>query len=98
MKRFESVKVAGHIYQIQYMPEEWGDEMVRQGDCCPTSLRIRISPNARWKETLIHEIGHAIYYEYSIGHCSEEESTNSLYMSGMHQVMVDNPSLIRELL
>ena len=51
-------------------------------------------PRSRAIETLLHEIGHAIYHEYSIGEASGEEAINSLYMSGIHQVMVDNPRVV----
>ena len=92
------VKVAGHTYDIEWMPDTWMDDAERHGDCTTTLLRIRILKDKRWKETLIHEIGHAIYYEYGLVHVEEEEAINSLYMSGMHQVITDNLKIAKAIL
>ena len=75
------------------MTPEWKDEMERQGDCLVSELRIRVVADERRLETLIHEVGHAIYYEWGLTHAQDEEAINSLYCSGLHQVMVDNPGI-----
>jgi len=95
MKLPKHLKVAGHVYTVEWMSRQWKDEMERQGDCLVSELRIRIAEDERLLETLLHEIGHAIYYEYSLAHVEEEEAINSLYMSGLHQVLKDNPMVVK---
>ena len=92
------IKVAGHNYQVKIMEEDWVSQTSSRGQCCSNTLVIRIASKmkrSRGVETLLHEIGHAIYHEYSIGEVSGEEAVNSLYMSGIHQVLVDNPQLVK---
>lgn len=93
MKKPTSVKIAGHDYKIKWMDVEWGHEMERQGDCSAGSLLIRVVDDLRASETLWHEIGHGIYYEYAVGQVEGEEAINSLYMMGIYQVLCDNPEI-----
>ena len=92
------IKIAGHDYQIKVMEKDWISQTGSRGQCDSDALVIRIAakmPRSRAIETLLHEIGHGIYHEYSIGEASGEEAINSLYMSGMHQVLVDNPRVVK---
>ena len=93
-----SVRIAGHPYQIMWMPEDWTTDTGLRGQCDPDQLRIRIAkgqPVSRTMETLWHEIGHGVFHEYGVDHVDKsEEAVNSLYMSGLYQVIMDNPHLI----
>lgn len=89
------VKVAGHWYKVKWRDSDWLHLSESLGNCDTTKLEINIVMNDRWPETLWHEVGHAIYYEYGIKHVAEEEPVNGLYMSGVHQVLKDNPEMRR---
>ena len=93
----KSIRVAGHDYTLRIMPEDWGDDSSNHGNCCTSKLEIKVARGhiSRMRETLLHEIGHAIYYEYSLDEASGEEHVNSLYCSGWYQVFRDNPQLLR---
>lgn len=87
------IKVAGQYYQVMVV-DQFLETTQSRGQCCSDTLIIRISaklPLSRFLETLIHEVGHAIYHEYAIDEVKGEEAINSLYMSGFHQVLIDNP-------
>lgn len=88
-----AVKIAGHIYEIEWKDADWKDDSGREGDCSATNLLIRVAKGVRAVETLWHEIGHGVYYEYAIEQVEGEEAINSLYMMGIYQVLVDNPEI-----
>ena len=89
----EKVKVAGFTYTIRLVEGEWGEHTEKHGQCDPSKLEIIVVDDVRVKETLWHEIGHAIYYEYNIKEVKGEEAINSLYMLGIFQVLVDNTAM-----
>jgi len=88
-----SVKVAGHRYKIRLVG---GEHTPNHGQCDTGALLISLTRGeaSRMRETLIHEIGHAIYYEYDVESCADEECRVSRLSTGWHQVLVDNPKLI----
>lgn len=108
MKRPYRVKVGAHWYRIQWFPEEFVEGRY-VGLCYHRAKLIKIAsglPPRMSVQTLIHEIMHAIYYEwgllnsempneaYAAGLCSEENAVNGISL-GLTTVLVDNPSLRR---
>lgn len=97
MKLPESVKVAGHVYEIRQKDADWRDNGDKHGLCNITDLFICVAMDKRWKETLIHEIFHAIDWEYCLSAAQNEEQRVSLYGVGWFQVLTDCPELKRVL-
>ena len=93
------IRIIGHDYRVVFKESDWKTESDSHGQCDTTAMRIKIvkgMPRSRTLETLVHEIGHAIYYEMGITHVEDkgEEAINGLFMSGWHQVLMDNPQLV----
>ncbi len=97
MKLPKEIKVAGHQYRVKVKNGSWGDDSRLRGNCSSQELEIKIDsnmPKSRRVETLLHEIGHAIYHEYNIQDEDREERTVTAFATGLHQVLTDNPALI----
>lgn len=45
------------------------------------------------KDTLLHEIMHAVFYEYGIQPQDDEERTIRVMSTGLTQVFLDNPEI-----
>jgi hypothetical protein len=95
MRLPESIKVAGHVYKVFTMDDEWERKEGKYGDSDTGDLTIRLVKNRRVPETMLHEILHAIWYEYHLAAADNEEEAVSLLGSGLHQVFTDNPELKR---
>ena len=98
MKLPESVKVAGHVYEIRQRDADWRDNGGKHGTCDSTELQINVAMDKRWKETVRHEIYHAVCYEYCVSAAKNEEELCGILGTAWHQISVDNPKLIRALL
>ena len=103
MKKITSLKVGSHNYQVAYKPLVDKQRVI--GLCWHASKRIDIEKSLRPKilaQTLLHEVMHAIYYEYGLinsemhdadyaaGMVCEEAAVNGLGI-GLIQVFSDNP-------
>lgn len=66
------------------------------GDCNTDLKRIRVDTSdiEESKGTLLHEILHAIWYEYEIKERTTEESTVMKLEKGLIQVIKDNPCVL----
>lgn len=108
MKRPHRIKIGAHWYRIQWIPEPLVEGKF-VGLCYHRSKLIKIAaelPRRMQVQTLIHELMHAIYYEwgltnsempapdYAAGLCSEENAVNGISL-GLTTVLVDNPSFRR---
>lgn len=94
----KSIRVAGHTITI----ETFGINTAKAGDifaayhCIDAKIVIcdeldKISA----LDTLIHEIGHAIYFHYGIRDGDNEEHTVNQMGVGWAQIWVDNPDLVK---
>ena len=93
----KSIKVLGITYKVT-SPEEYLAMMGRWGETHNLTGEIRVAVehgrNDRIRETLLHEIFHAIIAEIlSTGDFPEERIVESL-ASGLWAVFRDNPSLL----
>ena len=91
------IRIAGHPYTLKFMNDEWTKNTGFRGQCLSDELELLVAsnlPDSRTLETIWHEIGHAVHHEYAVDFQGDEESRNSLYMSGLYQVMCDNPWLL----
>ena len=100
------IRVAAHDYVLEHKSKEWSTDGEQFGMCDREQLILKIvDPSLcawdRYLETIVHEVGHAIFYEYHIGQleahgaiASLEEHINSLMSTGWFQVLRDNPQLI----
>ena len=99
--RDRDVKIAGQVYTIQEMPKGWHGQSNSYGQCDTEKLLIHLAtqiPSTRKAETLLHELLHAIYYEYGVNHADDEEATVHILSAGLFQVFKDNPEIVEEIL
>lgn len=103
MTRPRRIKIGAHWYRVTYVDTIEG----RCVGICHTSAKTikvrKILTDRMLAQTLLHEVMHAIYYEfgvinseqsdkdYAAGMASEETAVNGL-SNGLMQVLVDNPS------
>lgn len=95
-----SIKIAGQNYKVESMPKKWVHHTDTYGQCDTEHLAIHLAtniPESRKGETLLHEVLHAIYYEYGLSHVNDEEGIVSLLSVGLYQVLKDNEELRGEI-
>jgi len=93
MKLPKKIKIANHVYTI----EEWEPDLALAtgcfGLCQNNELNIKISTDysqSQIKETLLHEVLHAINWTYHIEEGDCEERTVTAMASALSQVFQDN--------
>jgi hypothetical protein len=94
----KQVKVFGQIYMIEYMGKVPGNMV---GECDHRKQRIRVRKVAIpvMAETLLHEIGHAIWYHGGLDDSEsktswrDEERIVNIYTKGLVAVLHDNPAV-----
>ena len=97
MKLPKSVKICHLEYEIiPWKPlEHEGEDL---GVCLPHSLKIMVQdsvPLQVQKDTLLHEIMHAICYWYNVLDTDREEAVVSKISTGVLQVLTDNPKVAK---
>lgn len=107
MRRPSRVKIGAHWYKIEWVPFA-AIEGRYVGLCFHQAKKIRVAaeqPKRQLAQTLLHEIMHAIYYEwgltnsemeaedYQAGMLSEENVVNGISL-GLTTVFADNPNLL----
>ena len=90
--------MAGHRYRVIVKDSSWGDDAKLRGNCNRDKLEIKIdesAPKSRVIEAMLHEITHAIFYEYNIHDDDKEERIVTAFSTGWQQVLSDNPDLMK---
>lgn len=93
----KTIKVGPHKYTVIQMHKDWHGETDSFGQCDTSAQTIKLSADmlcTRQVETVIHEILHAIYYEYSLEKCDDEEHMVSVLGQALTALFVDNPEFI----
>ena len=78
------IDVFGTIYTISE-----NCTMDDDGDCCPDSHEIRLNKSIRDRETLLHEIGHAILFEGGL-YTALDEKLREVIVQQFGQVIAKN--------
>lgn len=93
-----SVRVGAHDITIQILPHhqasargEWGyfqaaAQLIVVQDQMPTA--------AKAVDTVLHEIGHALWWSYTLEDADKEERIVSTQATGWAQIFRDNPALV----
>lgn len=71
--------IKGETYKITPAPM-----MLHMGECCPITKTIRFDSSIKGdmlKSTILHEVGHALLFEISLGQAISIE---------LHEIIVDN--------
>lgn len=97
-------KLPGHVRvgPIDFGLEKWSshaaDAAHAFGQCSHQEFLIRVQENipnrAKAADTLLHEIGHAIWWVYKLQDDDKEERTVSTMATAWTQVYRDNPWLL----
>lgn len=93
----ESVRVGAAVYEIAVMDPVRAEREKIMGSQDPLTRRIEIDmrkPTALAAKTLLHEIIHAIRYEFDFKTEDGEERQVTAMENGLAAVMVDNPEVI----
>lgn len=97
----KSVRVGSWTYKIEYreLSEDEAelletDSSTVAGICLRAGKQIVIVPEYKdMPSVLLHEIGHAIDYEYPIYAIEDQEARADMYASMLVQLFLDNPEL-----
>lgn len=93
-----SVVVGPHIYEVRLVDGLRHDEEdPLLGVCFTDDLLISLDadqPPSVMRETLLHEIVHALAHQWSLGDTSDEEAWASALGVGLLQVFRYNPDLV----
>lgn len=103
--RPKKIKLASQTWKIVWVPEPWEDDAgdVVLGECCTIRMEIRVCtsrPLAAQKETLLHELIHAIFSTFGLtvparGKAFDrEEEVVSFLAEPMLMLMQQNPKLV----
>ncbi len=79
-----SVYVLGHEYTIEAMSERLFKEREAYGDCCNEQKKIRVYcgvANSVIRDTLLHEILHALWHLLYLNNEGEEKTVSRLATS-----------------
>ena len=98
MRLPKSIKVAGHIYRVEPWRHQDARANERLGECDRLSKVLRIDTSfgrAQTAESLLHELLHAITYEWNLhdGRHHEEAFVNTLG-KGLLAVLRENRELL----
>jgi hypothetical protein len=91
------VKVGPWYYRIENWDAAEADDMRRHGDCSKDLKRIRLSTSLDRKHTsfvLLHEILHAVFYEFYMDRGDPEERLVGTMTAGLATVWNDNPKVM----
>lgn len=93
----KKVRVAAFDFEIIPWTHKEATSMQRYGECSSFELKIRIDETlvpVQMVDTLLHEIGHAIYWAYNIEDEDKEERIVSTQATAWTQIFRDNPELL----
>ncbi len=92
-----TVKVGGNTYYLRKHDSSWGEDTQLHGKCDANMLEIHVVteglPRDVVRNTIIHELLHALYREYDIQEDDDEERTVTKLANGICQLTLDNPWL-----
>ena len=97
MKLPKTIRVACYDYAVEKMDKHTAIEDRKYGSCSSIKHIISIDTeidDMRVVNTLIHEVGHAIYDAYEIQEGDHEERIISTMATGWTQVFRDSPELL----
>ena len=90
----EKIKILNKIYEIKYTDEDLyfrGQKSYGTLNKVLNVITINTNTNKEQiKETLLHEILHAIYYEFSLNDENKEEEIVTLMARGLRTICIDN--------
>ena len=92
------VEIIGHKYSVVISTEMSEDEL---GRCDYNNQKILISNHQASdtiRDTLLHEIIHAIHWLMGLGDNSTEEEFTARTTTGLRSVMLQNPEVVNYLL
>lgn len=97
MKLPSKVRIAGLDYKITPCDYVYHKRRYAEFDATGREIRIDGNPNNHYNvlDTLLHEIMHGIYWGYNIKDEDEEERTVTAMATGLSQVLLDNPDLVK---
>ncbi len=94
----KSLRIGPFDYTVEdWEPREAANDR-RYGEVSHVLLRIRVDTchgPLQALNTLLHEIMHAIWHQYSMGKDDEEERSIEIMAGAWTQVYRDNPDLLR---
>ena len=99
MKLPKSVKVGYRTFKIELKSKDFMEDMGKVADCDKEGGIIRLgkhhlkaSPQIA-AEAILHEILHAIYYNWDLDDSDKEEKIVTQLTFGLCSVIVDNPKM-----
>ncbi len=92
------VKVGGFTHTIESWDHKEADSRGSFGECQRNRRLIRVDKSFGERQsakTLLHEILHVVYAEWTIKQGDDEEAVVDATSNGLHAVYRDNPELMR---
>jgi len=97
----KTVKVGPYVYKIEKWDAMAARDADKHGECDTAMHIIRVDATyseAAVKNTLLHEILHAVWNAWGLGDSEEEEKAVNNMANGLQAVLNDNPGLIKFLI
>jgi len=94
----EKIKIGPHVFTVISRDQAWFDENRMYGRMYSTELTIEVCLNFSPTvvlDTFLHEVLHAVYFVYGMECKDNEERTVGVMSTGLTQVLVDNPTLLK---
>ena len=94
------VELLGHVYHIRIEDDDWGHDTGKHGHCDRSKQEIVVVQchQTRFRETLIHEMSHAILYEMGVELDDDiEERVCSAIGQGLAQMLDSNKDVLEML-
>lgn len=92
-----NIKIADRIYSIENWDARLATASNRYGECDKNNRIIRVDTQYgqyQAASTLLHEVMHGIWQEYSIEDGDNEERTIGFLQTALMQVFQDNPAFL----
>ena len=93
-----SIKIGYSQYAFDFWPDTFASTEEAQGEFFSVAHKIGLKesaiPSIAGVNTLLHEILHAIIYQWSLELGDKEEQTVNTISNGLTTVFVDNPWLV----
>jgi hypothetical protein len=94
----KAIRVGAFDFAVEELKPMTAGALRRFGEFSAMENCIRVDPQAdriKVLDTLLHEIGHAIFWAYNIDDKDDEERTVGIQASAWTQIYRDNPDLLR---
>jgi len=93
----EVIRVGPYDIQVEVWTHQQACAAQKYGEFCALELTVRVDgsmPHWQMVDSLLHELGHAIWWAYSVQRGDEEERIVAIMALAWAQIFRDTPALL----